>query len=256
MSDGEEFARLTNPFRRELLAHCYRMLGSLDDAEDLVQETYLRAWRAYAGFEGRSSLRVWLHRIATNTCLNALETRSRRPLPSGLGGPSDAPESPPVATGAEVPWLEPIPDRMFEPVSDDPAAVIASRGSLRLALVAAMQHLPARQRAVLVLRDVVACSASDQGDDADGGRDHGLDQRHLGCPYHSVDDQQHHRGDHDGPRDVEPLRGPLRPSVVRLTQHGVSLNAALESLGEWGTERIRRIGADKVSVDVAGAVPR
>ncbi|BCB74867.1 sigma-70 family RNA polymerase sigma factor [Phytohabitans flavus] len=161
MADGEEFARLTTPFRRELLAHCYRMLGSFDDAEDLVQETYLRAWRAYGRFEGRSSLRLWLHRIATNTCLNALETRDRRPLPSGLGGPSDTPESPPAAADAEVPWLQPFPDRVLGTVPDDPAAVIASRGSLRLALVAAMQHLPARQRAVLLLRDVLACSASE-----------------------------------------------------------------------------------------------
>jgi RNA polymerase sigma-70 factor, ECF subfamily len=160
MADGEEFARLADPFRRELLAHCYRMLGSVDEAEDLVQETYLRAWRAYDGFEGRSSLRLWLHRIATRACLNALEARGRRPLPAGLGGPSDSPERAPVAE-AGISWLQPIPDRMLGPVPEDPAAVIASRGSLRLALVAAMQHLPARQRAVLLLREVLACSAGE-----------------------------------------------------------------------------------------------
>jgi RNA polymerase sigma-70 factor (ECF subfamily) len=161
MPDDEEFVRLTTPFRRELLAHCYRMLGSYDEAEDLVQETYLRAWRAYDGFEGRSSLRLWLHRIATRTCLNALAARGRRPLPSGLGGPSDDPEGRPVVADAGFPWLQPIPDRVLGPVPDDPAAVIATRGSLRLALVAAMQHLPARQRAVLLLRDVLACSAGE-----------------------------------------------------------------------------------------------
>ena len=108
----DEFARDTEPFRRELLAHCYRMLGSLDEAEDLVQETYLRAWRSHAGFEGRSSLRVWLYRIATNACLTALEQRGRRALPSGLGAPSDDPAAAPVVAGPAVSWLEPIPDAL------------------------------------------------------------------------------------------------------------------------------------------------
>src|SRR5689334_8628124 len=103
----EEFLPLAEPYRRELMAHCYRMLGSLHDAEDLVQETYLRAWRAYERFEGRSSLRTWLYRIATSACLTALETRSRRPLPSGLGAPSTDPDASLVERD-EVPWLEPV----------------------------------------------------------------------------------------------------------------------------------------------------
>ncbi|MFI8534287.1 sigma-70 family RNA polymerase sigma factor [Streptomyces aquilus] len=153
-TDRDEFVRLTDPYRRELLAHCYRMVGSADEAEDLVQETYLRAWRSYDGYEGRASLRTWLHRIATNTCLTALESRTRRPLPTGLGGPSEAPEEPLRAPATDVPWLQPLPDALL-----DPATVVAARGSLRLALVAALQHLPARQRAVLILRDVLAWRA-------------------------------------------------------------------------------------------------
>ncbi|MFJ7076776.1 sigma-70 family RNA polymerase sigma factor [Streptomyces sp. NPDC098781] len=154
--DRDEFVRLTDPYRRELLAHCYRMLGSVDEAEDLVQETYLRAWRSYDGYEGRASLRTWLHRIATNTCLTALEGRARRPLPSGLGGPSEAPEEPLRAPVTDVPWLQPLPDALV-----DPASVVAARGSLRLALVAALQNLPARQRAVLILREVLAWRATE-----------------------------------------------------------------------------------------------
>jgi RNA polymerase sigma-70 factor, ECF subfamily len=161
MSGREEFARSTEPFRRELLAHCYRMLGSPDEAEDLVQETYLRAWRSYAGFEGRSSLRVWLYRIATNACLTALEQRGRRALPSGLGAPSDDPAGPPVIAGPEVSWLEPIPDALVTGPAEDPAAIAVARESLRLGLIACLQYLPARQRAVLILRDVLAFPAAE-----------------------------------------------------------------------------------------------
>jgi RNA polymerase sigma-70 factor, ECF subfamily len=159
--DGGEFARHTEPYRRELIAHCYRMLGSPDEAEDLVQETYLRAWRAYGGFEGRSSVRTWLYRIATNACLNALEHRSRRPLPSGLGAPSDDPDAPEVMAGPEVEWLQPVPDALVAAESADPAAVVAGRESLRLALIASLQHLSGRQRAVLILREVLAFPAAE-----------------------------------------------------------------------------------------------
>jgi RNA polymerase sigma-70 factor, ECF subfamily len=158
MPDERDFAARTEPFRRELLAHCYRMVGSLHDAEDVVQETYLRAWRAYGGFEQRSSVRTWLYRIATNACLTALERRGRRVLPSGLTGPSDDPYAPPVSAGPEVDWVEPFPDALVE---GDPAAVVVAREDLRLALIASLQHLPARQRAVLLLRDVLAFPAAD-----------------------------------------------------------------------------------------------
>jgi RNA polymerase sigma-70 factor, ECF subfamily len=156
----EEFLQRADPFRGELMAHCYRMLGSAHDAEDLVQETYLRAWRAYHDFQGRSSLRTWLYRIATNACLSSLEGRTRRPLPTGLGAPRANPDDP-LEERWEVPWLEPVPDAALAPADGDPAAVVAARQSVRLALVAALQHLPARQRAVLVLRDVLAWSAAE-----------------------------------------------------------------------------------------------
>ena len=158
--DRAEFAELTEPFRRELLAHCYRLLGSVDDAEDLVQETYLRAWRSHGGFEGRASLRTWLYQIATNACLTALHNRARRPLPSGLGGPGDDPYAPLAAAGPEVTWLQPIPDALVTPQPDDPADIAVSRESLRLALIATLQYLPPRQRAVLILREVLAFPAA------------------------------------------------------------------------------------------------
>lgn len=162
MTDGsEDFVQRTEPFRRELLAHCYRMLGSVDEAEDLVQETYLRAWRAYGAFEGRSSLRTWLYRIGTNTCLSALEQRGRRVLPSGLGSPAEDPDAPPVLAETEVAWLEPVPDGLAVPEIQDPALIFTARDSVRLALVAALQYLPARQRAVLLLREVLGFSASE-----------------------------------------------------------------------------------------------
>ncbi|WP_433041610.1 RNA polymerase subunit sigma-70 [Dactylosporangium sp. CS-033363] len=159
--DQASFAARTEPLRRELLAHCYRMLGSPDEAEDLVQETYLRAWRAYPQFEERASVRVWLYRIATNACLNALEQRGRRPLPSGLGAPADDPHAPPGDADPGVPWLRPIADALVTPESADPAAVVAARDSLRLALIAGLQFLPPRQRAVLILREVLGFPAAD-----------------------------------------------------------------------------------------------
>ena len=156
-----EFERLTGPFRDELLAYCYRMLGSVQDAEDQVQETMLRAWRSYGGFEGRSSVRTWLYRIATNACLRALENRGRRPLPSGLGAPAQEADTPTGAARTEVPWLEPIPDALFGTSPADPAAIVVSRTSMRLALIAALQYLPPRQRAVLILRDVLRWRAAE-----------------------------------------------------------------------------------------------
>jgi RNA polymerase sigma-70 factor (ECF subfamily) len=165
MSASDQFARQTDPFRRELLAHCYRMLGSVHDAEDLVQETFLRAWRSYGQFDDRrASLRTWLYRIATNACLTALEQRGRRALPSELVDPSAEPLAPIGEPRREVAWLQPIPDALLTAAPADPATIVASRGSIRLALIAALQHLPARQRAVLILRDVLAWRATEVAD--------------------------------------------------------------------------------------------
>jgi RNA polymerase sigma-70 factor (ECF subfamily) len=160
MARGADFADLTSRFRGELLAHCYRMLGSADDAEDLVQETFLRAWRSYAGFEGRSSVRTWLYRIATNVCLTAIERRPRRPLPTGLGQPTGDPAAP-LTAAYDVPWLQPLPDALVTVDPRDPAAVTAARAGVRLAFVAALQYLSARQRAMLILRDVLEWPAAD-----------------------------------------------------------------------------------------------
>jgi RNA polymerase sigma-70 factor (ECF subfamily) len=161
VGESDEFARLTGPFRDELLAYCYRMLGSVQDAEDQVQETLLRAWRSYGGFEGRSSMRTWLYRIATNSCLRALENRGRRPLPSGLGAPALDADAAAAGARLELPWLEPFPDALFGTAPADPAAIVVSRAGMRLALIAALQYLPARQRAVLILRDVLQWRAAE-----------------------------------------------------------------------------------------------
>jgi RNA polymerase sigma-70 factor (ECF subfamily) len=139
-------------YRGELVAYCYRMLGTVHDAEDVVQETMLRAWKARDRYDSTlASVRTWLYRIATNACLSALEGRARRPLPSGLGAPSEDPRAP-LTPAIEIPWLQPFPDARFD---------TGTRADMRLALVAAMQLLPPRQRAVLVLREVLEFSAAE-----------------------------------------------------------------------------------------------
>jgi RNA polymerase sigma-70 factor, ECF subfamily len=154
--DAEQFAVATSRYRRELFAHCYRMTGSVQDAEDIVQETYVRAWQAFGRFERRSSVRTWLYRIATNACLTALQRRPRRPLPSGLGPPSSDPLAPLRPEPRGVRWLEPVPDHLVTGDTGDPARIVTVRESVRLALVAAHQVLPPRQRAALILCDVLS----------------------------------------------------------------------------------------------------
>jgi len=146
-------------YRRELTAHCYRMLGSPFEAEDAVQETFIRAWRAYDRFEGRSAVKTWLYRIATNVCFDVLNGRERRARPMDLG-PSREPVESNLHTLPEVTWIEPIPESMVGEASD-PADVTVARETIKLAFVAALQHLPARQRAVLILCEVLRWQASE-----------------------------------------------------------------------------------------------
>ena len=157
----DDFALVAEQYRPELQAYCYRMLGSVDECEDLVQDTYLRAWQAYERFEGRSSVRLWLYKIATNTYLNVLQTRKRRPLPSGLGAPADSAVAALAPAQSDIPWLQPVPDSLLYGATDDPAVVVSLRSSVRLAFVAALQHLSPLQRAVLVLRDVLGWPAGE-----------------------------------------------------------------------------------------------
>jgi RNA polymerase sigma-70 factor, ECF subfamily len=162
--DAAAFTALVERYRRELQVHCYRMLGSLEDSEDLVQETFLRAWHKRASFrlEGRWSFRGWLYRIATNACLDVLARRPRRVLPHDVAPAADPTADPPPT--ADLPWLEPYPDDLLESIpSADPGphATTVARETIELAFVAAIHHLPPRQRAVLLLRDVLGWSAKD-----------------------------------------------------------------------------------------------
>jgi RNA polymerase sigma-70 factor, ECF subfamily len=159
---NQAFERLAEPFRRELKLHCYRMVGSMHEAEDLVQETYLRAWRGFNRFDGRGSFRAWLYRIATNACLDALASRKnlQRLLPDQRA--AAATEMPDGAPATDIAWLEPYPDQYLEGIADDapnPEARYASREAVQLAFVAVIQQLPPRQRAVLLLCDVLGWSA-------------------------------------------------------------------------------------------------
>jgi RNA polymerase sigma-70 factor (ECF subfamily) len=158
--DPNEFSRLTEPYRHELEVHCYRMLGSLQEAEDLVQETLLRAWRRLETFEGRASLRAWLYKIATHACLDVLEKRPRRTLPPRSHPPAE-PSQPPAPPVTELIWLEPFPDDLLDDVEQTPEARYATHESITLAFLTALQLLPPRQRAVLLMRDVLDWSASE-----------------------------------------------------------------------------------------------
>jgi RNA polymerase sigma-70 factor (ECF subfamily) len=157
---SQELERALDKHRTELVAYSYRMLGSTFEAEDAVQETLLRAWRSFDDFEGRSALRSWLYRIATNVCLDMLNGRQRRARPMDLG-PAQSADTPLPAPLPEVTWIEPIPDGSVMPAGGDPAEIAELRESIRLAFVAALQHLPPQQRAVLILREVLRWKATE-----------------------------------------------------------------------------------------------
>jgi RNA polymerase sigma-70 factor (ECF subfamily) len=159
-ADGIELVPRLESFRRELTAYCYRMLGSAFEAEDAVQETFIRAWRGIDDFEGRSALRSWLYRIATNVCLSMRSASQRRARPIDLSPASTADQALGPAL-AEANWIEPVPDDRAVPAGGDPADVAVARESIRLAFVAALQHLPPKQRAVLILREVLRWKAEE-----------------------------------------------------------------------------------------------
>jgi RNA polymerase sigma-70 factor (ECF subfamily) len=159
MTAGPDLAELEQ-YRTELRGYCYRMLGSTFDADDAAQETLVKAWQKADGFEGRSSLRSWLYRIATNVCLDSLRARGRRALPMDLSSPA-SPTQAPEHTLPDTAWLEPVPDADVAPLTADPALIVAHNDSIRLAFVAALQTLPPKQRAVLILREVLCWQASE-----------------------------------------------------------------------------------------------
>ena len=158
--DAGKLAEQLEQYRSELKAYCYRMLGSPFDAEDAVQETFIRAWRGFERFEGRAALRSWLYRIATNVSLDMLNGKERRARPMDLG-PAQEPVESNLNTLPEVTWIEPVPDSLVVAADGDPAEVAVSRETIRLAFVAALQHLPPRQRAVLILCEVLRWKASE-----------------------------------------------------------------------------------------------
>lgn len=165
--DAKDFERETLPLRAGLLAHCYRMMGSPVDAEDQVQETYLRAWRAFHDFDGRSSVKTWMYRIATNSCLNALTSAQRRLLPADLsGGPGDP--SAPITPRPQQPWLEPLPDSMmWQDAAPTPEEQLIGHENITLAWTAALHSLTPKQRAVLLLREVLQLSAAETAETLD-----------------------------------------------------------------------------------------
>ena len=262
--DGEEeaFSRLIDPYRRQLHAHCYRMLGSTADAEDALQDTLLAAWRGLPRFEGRSSLRSWLYTIATNVCLRAIERRPRRVLPIDYGPPSD-PHGDRAEPLVESVWIEPFADVMLAD-SATPAARYEQREGVELAFIAALQHLPARQRAVLILRDVLGFSARESADALEttpASIDSALQRAHktvdARLPEHTQQDTLRSIGDDDLRQVVEGFvaaweRADVDAIVSMLAQDAVF---AMPPEPTWFAGPVA-IGAFFAAVPLAPEMPR
>jgi RNA polymerase sigma-70 factor (TIGR02960 family) len=244
--DEAAFASLVEPHRRELHVHCYRMTGSFEEAEDLVQETLLRAWRARERFEGGPLLRAWLYRIATNTCLDALRRKARRPVA--------------VSSFAEVPWLQPYPDSLLDqiPSSDEgPEAVVVAKETIELTFLALIQALPALQRAVLILRDVLGWSARETAEILDttaAAANSALQRARATVREHpsrrperpATEDERrllerfidtHERGDTEGAiallREDVRITMPPHPWLFEGLQAVRELMASAEGTGDW-----------------------
>jgi RNA polymerase sigma factor (sigma-70 family) len=217
--DTARFALITERHRRELQVHCYRMLANYEDAQDMTQETFLRAWNKRETFKGHAALRTWLYRIATNVCLDFLEKRNdRTPVPSGLSG-----------SGSEVPYLQPYPDRMLP---EDPQESVVARETIELAFIVAVQHLPPRQRAVVILRDVLGWPASKAADA------HELSNDERGVVKSYID--AHERNDLDGLMSL--LREDLR--FAMLPEPGTLTMTAKDAVDGWVSGGLFQRGHD------------
>jgi RNA polymerase sigma-70 factor (ECF subfamily) len=208
--DTASFDALVAPFRRELTAHCYRLTGSLSDADDLLQESLLRAWKGLGGYEGKASLRAWLYRIATNTCLTEIERRPRRAMPADHGPPSDPMARPGEAILDPI-WLDPCPDALWMTAAPSPDVRISARESVAIAFIAAIQTLPPLQRAVLIFRDVLGWSAVEVAENLDttvAAVNSALQRARETL-------ERRREGTHDL---LSPLDGPLQTLLVRYVQ--------------------------------------
>lgn len=205
---GTDIGAQLEEHRRAVIVHCYRFLGSLHDAEEATQEAFLKAWRNWSGFEGKSSVKTWLYTIATRVCLDMIDKRKRRISPVSAGPAAD-PGSPPAGGPNDISWLEPLPGDYLTDESLDPAAAYSSAESVKLAFIAALQTLPARQRAVLILRDVLAWSAAETADALDMS---------LGAANSALHRARQTVTEQAGDRDPVAQQDPDDPKLIRLLE--------------------------------------